>query len=369
VQEYGLRQIFPRVAGHAVLAGLNVAHLRDWRGESTILPSRLKYRLRPRYGPTVEWCGIPVTRLWRCGNRGDVASVLIEKPAQGDFLPVLDGGYNLQYSPLLEYREGKGLVVFCQVDVTGRSEVEPAAEILLRNLLGYVSAWRPSPHREVLYAGDPEAKRHLESVGISARDYTGQKLSPGQVLVLSAGGGKMAAGKASEIVAWLKTGGKLLAIGLNAEELTPWLPFQVSTKSAEHISSFFDPFSPDSVFAGIGPADVHNRDPRELPLLTEGARIVGDGVLAQSEDASVIFCQMAPWEFAGDKQPNLKRTYRRASFMLSRLLANLGIAASTPLLDRVHNPASALKPEERWLSGLYVDTPEEWDDPYRFFRW
>ena len=23
----------------------------------------------------------------------------------------------------------------------------------------------------------------------------------------------------------------------------------------------------------------------------------------------------------------------------------------------------------RWLDGLYLDVPEEWDDPYRFFRW
>jgi len=23
----------------------------------------------------------------------------------------------------------------------------------------------------------------------------------------------------------------------------------------------------------------------------------------------------------------------------------------------------------RWLAGLYLDQPEEWDDPYRFFRW
>jgi hypothetical protein len=23
----------------------------------------------------------------------------------------------------------------------------------------------------------------------------------------------------------------------------------------------------------------------------------------------------------------------------------------------------------RWTTGLYVDTPQEWDDPYRFFRW
>jgi len=23
----------------------------------------------------------------------------------------------------------------------------------------------------------------------------------------------------------------------------------------------------------------------------------------------------------------------------------------------------------RWSEGLYLDQPEEWDDPYRFFRW
>jgi hypothetical protein len=25
--------------------------------------------------------------------------------------------------------------------------------------------------------------------------------------------------------------------------------------------------------------------------------------------------------------------------------------------------------EGRWTSGLYLDEPQEWDDPYRFFRW
>jgi hypothetical protein len=27
------------------------------------------------------------------------------------------------------------------------------------------------------------------------------------------------------------------------------------------------------------------------------------------------------------------------------------------------------KGERRWLDGFYLDVPEEWDDPYRFFRW
>src|SRR4029077_204101 len=133
----------PRVPDHPVLAGVDTEALRDWRGEATILPSRLKYTVRPRYGPTVSWCGLPVTRLWRCGNRGNVASVLIEKPARGDFLSLLDRGFGLKYSTLLEHREGKGLVVFCQTDVTERTESDPAAQTLVRNLIAHVAAWKP----------------------------------------------------------------------------------------------------------------------------------------------------------------------------------------------------------------------------------
>ena len=63
------------------------------------------------------------------------------------------------------------------------------------------------------------------------------------------------------------------------------------------------------------------------------------------------------------------RTYRRASFTTTRLLANLGVAGKTPLIDRFASPARVDGSDKRWLDGLYLDAPEEWDDPYRFFRW
>jgi len=48
----------------------------------------------------------------------------------------------------------------------------------------------------------------------------------------------------------------------------------------------------------------------------------------------------------------------------------MGVAGSTPILGHFHNPADISKADEkRWLDGLYLDVPEEWDDPYRFFRW
>ena len=367
--EYGLRQVFPRVPDHPLLAGLEADHLRDWRGEATILPPRLEYTTRPRYGPTVQWCGIDVTRVWRCGNRGNVASVLIEKPARGDFLPILDGGYSLQYSPLMEYREGKGLVLFCQMDVTGRTETEPAADALTRNLLRYVSAWKPAPSRKALYVGDPAGKSHLEAAGFSLGAYTKEELTADRVLIVGPGGGKKLAGDAAVLGKWLKDGGRMLALGLDGEDAAAFLPFPIEMKKREHIAAYFEAPSMASPLAGVGPADVYNRDPRELPLISGGAVLIGDGVLAKAENADVVFCQFVPWQFDQKKQMNLKRTFRRSAYLAARLAANLGAVGSTPILVRFHSPVEASKGEKRWLDGLYLDAPEEWDDPYRFFRW
>jgi hypothetical protein len=369
VQEYGLRQVFARVPDHPVLAGLAVDHLRDWRGEATILPSRLAVEMRPRHGPTVQWCGLPVTRLWRCGNRGNVASVLIEKPARGDFLPLLDGGFGLQYSPLLEYREGRGALWLCQMDVTGRTEAEPAADLLVRNLLDYALAWQPSPRRAVVYAGDPAGRSHLESVGVSLVAFDGRPLAPDQVLVVGRGSEPALAAYRDALAAWLAAGGHLLAIGLDQHDAAKWFSSPITLQPAEHIAAFFEPFGGSSVLAGIGPADVHNRDPRVMPLWVAGARIVANGVLATSNDGRQVFCQLEPWQFDAVKQPNLKRTHRRVAFLVSRLLGNLGVGGTTPLLDRFSQPLEAAHPEQRWLAGFYLDQPEEWDDPYRFFRW
>ena len=71
---------------------------------------------------------------------------LLEDHRQVVVIPILDGGYSLQYSPLLEYRERKGVVLFCEVDVTGRTERDPGAEALLHNLVQYVSTW-DDPYR------------------------------------------------------------------------------------------------------------------------------------------------------------------------------------------------------------------------------
>ncbi|UCE48071.1 MAG: hypothetical protein JSW47_21040, partial [Phycisphaerales bacterium] len=261
----------------------------------------------------------------------------------------------------------------------------PAAETLARNILRYVSVWQPAPRRKVIYVGDTAGRQHLESTGISLTSYDAGNLSANHILVVGPGGGRILAGDAADIADWLKAGGSLLAVGLDEQQVNAFLrmesqglPLKVRMKEAEHIAAYFEPFAFNSLLAGVGPADVHCREPRKLPLVqplggaglvSAGVTIIGDGVLAGAKNFSIVFCQLAPWQFSSKEQQNVKRTFRRTSYLVNRLLANMGAAGSTPLLERFHSPLGTSKAEKRWLEGFYIDVPQEWDDPYRFFRW
>ena len=119
--------------------------------------------------------------------------------------------------------------------------------------------------------------------------------------------------------------------------------------------------------AGPAKTSFNSRQSLGVILLAAlGLRLI---VLAMTTNSDIAFCQLVPWEFEANKQSNLKRTYRRTSFTVTRLLSNFGVASTSPVLARFHMPVDASKSERRWLEGLYLDQPEEWDDPYRLFRW
>ena len=74
VEEYGLRQVWPRVPDSPLLAGLKTENLRDWRGSSTLLPPTLAYTLSPQLqrgadGALVRTGGSPAVALRQLGQR------------------------------------------------------------------------------------------------------------------------------------------------------------------------------------------------------------------------------------------------------------------------------------------------------------
>lgn len=362
VAEYGLRDIYIRIPDHPAMEGLVPGNLHDWKGEATLVPRRREFNKNEDLfngAPSINWCDIPLTQIWRCGNRGNVASVLIEKPACGDFLPIVDGGYSLQYSPLMEYKEGSGMLMFCQMDVCGRTENEPAATILVRNILSYVSEWKGEEKKPAVYIGDEAGFLHLQKAGISVSRPGSESLTGDQPVIAGPGAGKL-----------LNRRAKLLALGLDQDDFDALLPVKVTTKKEEHIASYFKPNGHESPFAGIGPADLHNRDPKEYRLIKEGAETIANGILAYEKQNKIVFCQLKPWEYNyTNGKHNVKQTYRRHSALLSRLVSNAGVDCVTPLIEHFTQPVDPARDEKRWLEGLYLDEPEEWDYPYRFFRW
>jgi hypothetical protein len=269
----------------------------------------------------------------------------------------------------MEMREGRGVIVFCQMDVTGRTQGDPAADRLARNLLQYVDQFKPAPTRKAVYVGEAAGKAYLEKVGIATNAYHDDvKLAADDVLIVGPGGGQTLTSSQAAIADFIKAGGHVVAIGLDEADAA-FPPLKVTTRTAEYITTTFEPPSTRSPLAGVGPADLDNRDPRNLPLIRAGGKVIGNGILCEGENTNVVFCQLVPWQFDYERQYNLKRTYRRASFAVVRILANAGLGGRTPVLSRFGSPVAAGKEEARWRDGLYVDRPEEWDDPYRFFCW
>jgi hypothetical protein len=97
----------------------------------------------------------------------------------------------------------------------------------------------------------------------------------------------------------------------------------------------------DSLLAGVGPADTYGREARDVALLTGGVAIVGDGVLAEARGLNVTFCQLVPWQLDYEKSYNIKPSFRRSSFTVTRLLANMGVAGEGILLKNLGEPLPA----------------------------
>ncbi len=150
--------------------------LKNWRGESTLTPPFLDVPENETHNPKWDWLGFENTRVWTAGNRGNVASVLIEKPEIGNWRPLAVGGFDLQYTPLLELVVDKGRTIFCQLDVTNRTENDPVADRIACRLIHYlIYAPDAAPKRKVYYTGGPEGHALLTGLKV---DFEDLKLTP-----------------------------------------------------------------------------------------------------------------------------------------------------------------------------------------------
>lgn len=337
--EHDYREVFAAADGFK--------DLRDWRGSATLLPGALTVQPYEATNPKWEWCGFDNTRVWRAGNRGGITEVSIEKPSVGNWKPLLQCGFDLQYSPLIEFTEGKGRIVFCQLSVTARSgELEPEADELVRRSLELLDTAKENPARTVFYTGGSEGKMLLEKLKIPFQTYAG-KLPADAVLVLGSGA------KTSDLKSAVEAGANLLALGLNKKELETLAPGCFKLSSGDYSSDYVNNLKKVPEFAGINNAELHWRGKASFDAFdvdSQGGRALG---IARIGKGVIVAVQLPPWKFDGNEFYN-RTTVRRSTFMISRLLANLGAPSQSglyALLDGKSGKAKLSLPNEQWIGA------------------
>ena len=127
LEELSTRHAFRASDAHPLLHWLGPEDFVNLRGESDLIEPY------PDAAPQTErqW----PKRFFKWGNRGVVSTFAYRKPHYGPFKPVLECGFDLAHSPLLEAGIGRGLVTLCQVDVTSRYGKDPVSTQLVRSLL------------------------------------------------------------------------------------------------------------------------------------------------------------------------------------------------------------------------------------------
>jgi hypothetical protein len=348
INVHGLRKVYPRVSEHPALAGLSAANLRDWRGDATLVPPYLQNLPDvEQHNPKWNWCGFDNTRVWRCGNRGAVASVLIEKPPRGNWQALVDGGFDMQYAPLLEGVFGQGRVVFCQLDVSGRTEPDPAAEQLCRNLVAYLKSV-PAPSRQPIVAlGDQPTAALARELGVQTAD-------DAPILLVGPGA------DLAKVRGKVEQGARALGLGLPAADLAKLIP----GISAEAVSGYSQRGKLDSpLIAGVGDADLHWRTKLDYTAVRPGGAVAEAGNdalrIATLGKGHVVLCQVAPWMLDEEAKPYLRTSKRRNLFLVSQLLSNLGARLDAPLPERLSAPAetNSLDLQSGWV-GL-VDRKDQ----------
>ena len=160
-QRVQARYAFLRDPYHPILAGFSDEDFANWRGEADLLPpysddwkqtkwdTGVGYRYPSRHWPNYKVLGSDYRfPLW--SNNGMVCTNAYLKPHAGPFRSLLDCGFDLLYTPLLEERRNNGRIIYCSLDVTNRYGKDPVISKLVRQMLVYAASpeqnrnnWRP----------------------------------------------------------------------------------------------------------------------------------------------------------------------------------------------------------------------------------
>ena len=143
-----------------------------------------------------------------------------EKPSKGG-RSLAECGAMLERSPLVEMPTGRGVIVLCQMRVGSKLGVDPAADILLRNLAEHYASYRPPKGIAGLYAPNNRLLREgLRETGVQAEQVGSVRgaLNPEEfkvaVIHASRSNLKVLNGMTSRVKRFQQAGGWIMLAGL-----------------------------------------------------------------------------------------------------------------------------------------------------------
>ena len=341
VQERGMRQGFVRYRDKNLAGCLDDSVLHDWAGSSTLVdPAWAVADGVPRDRldrPTQLWAGYAMTRAPRVNNRGCIATVVPEKPQVGDWRPLVDGLFALEYSPLLEMRTGSGSVTLCQLDVTARTVADPAADAIVARLVSY-------RHGGVGHKRPDFLGREAERAGY---DWGVKSWENGKDLVVS-GGAKVP----DDLEERVSNGATILCLGLGAEEAKAWSCGEPLDIAQTNGCVFSRIETPPPELNGLSNADFFWHGAMDFAAFQD-ARPDGNAAfrIVRHGKGRIVYWQLPPWRFDTDARPHQRPSRRAASRFFARLMCNLGWETFTDGTGFHKRPQ-------------YKDVPVPDDDPY-----
>lgn len=318
VQNVVPRIVYPRAKNHPVLAGITADDLTHWRGEGTLLP-RTSKDMR-------EW---PWPHAFHWGNNGSVASVIIETPHHGSFSPLIECEFDLAYSPLVEYRDGKGIMLFSQLDINGRVMLEPVAETLLQNMIRYLDKPRASTQaKSAAVLADENTALFFGSMALQTRRITGNdiaSLTPANDVLIV--GANAAAADIQTARSFATKGGTAIVL---SQKGTTLKDAGITATTAQKRLTGVRSIGSDTILADIGPELLHFRTFIDAEIFTAAptdGKILADGLMMSVPEGkgSIFFSQLS-WAPFFDGSKNLKRTRWNFKRLYRQMLTAAGVA-------------------------------------------
>ncbi|MGQ9519375.1 MAG: carbohydrate-binding domain-containing protein [Candidatus Fervidibacter sp.] len=135
------------------------------------------------------------------------------RPIYAGMLPLVVTGTKdgVSHAPLVEIRQGNGVILVCQLLVISKFESEPIARELLQRLINYLARYRPVEGR-IIALGPQSLYESLERLKVDwqpLKDWSTLRYPDVRTLILQSDG-KMVAQNANQLKEFIQSGGKLI---------------------------------------------------------------------------------------------------------------------------------------------------------------